>query len=97
MMRWGEEVKLLREDMRRVLAFLLWHADWWEREGGGWSGLDAEDAEGLFAYAQRQADVRRFLHEHFEHMWRYVDESISLGVSEVDGEEIDEGVADEID
>lgn len=96
-MRWCEEVKLLREEMRRVVAFLLWHANWWEEQGQGWSGLDAEDLEGLAAYAQRQADIRRSLHDHFAHMWRYVDEYIALGVDEVEGEDIDGGVADEVD
>jgi hypothetical protein len=32
-MRWSEEVLLLREEMRRTLAFLEWHATWWETRG----------------------------------------------------------------
>lgn len=29
-MCWSEEVLLLREEMRRTLTFLEWHATWWE-------------------------------------------------------------------
>lgn len=32
-MRWSEEVLLLREEMRRTLTFLEWHATWWETRG----------------------------------------------------------------
>ncbi|KAG1719290.1 hypothetical protein EDB19DRAFT_1898779 [Suillus lakei] len=30
--RWVEEVQLLREEMRRVAAYLSWHAAWWDRK-----------------------------------------------------------------
>ena len=28
--RWKEEVLLVKEEMRRTVAFLLWKAKWWE-------------------------------------------------------------------
>ncbi|EIW79765.1 hypothetical protein CONPUDRAFT_34829, partial [Coniophora puteana RWD-64-598 SS2] len=29
-LRWTEEVHLLKEEMRRTLQYMLWHARWWE-------------------------------------------------------------------
>ncbi|KAG1837469.1 hypothetical protein C8R48DRAFT_751632 [Suillus tomentosus] len=50
-MQWTEEVELLQEEMRRVLCFLRWHVK------GAISSPDI-DAEGLIAYAGRQAQLR---------------------------------------
>jgi hypothetical protein len=85
--RWCEEVGLLGEEMRRVLAYLDWQAGWWLVQGERWDGLPPDRLEGLRAYSHRQADIRRALHGHFKHMWRYVDEYVRLGVSAIDGEE----------
>jgi hypothetical protein len=54
-MRWSEEVILLREEMRRVAAFLAWEADRWMSQQSAWEGTTQEDDEGLTAYALRQA------------------------------------------
>ncbi|KAJ7429283.1 hypothetical protein B0H11DRAFT_2266310 [Mycena galericulata] len=66
--RWTEEVELLKEEMRRVPVTLRWKAGWWadRREVDGFSG---EHAEGVRAYAARQADMLRRLAQHFEEMW----------------------------
>ncbi|KAJ7038551.1 hypothetical protein C8F04DRAFT_1255829 [Mycena alexandri] len=60
--RWCEEVMLLREEMRRVLRYLEWQADWWERRK-----TEREDQvsvglqHGLAAYAAKQAAFHRRL------------------------------------
>jgi hypothetical protein len=77
-MRWEEEVELLHEEMRRVLAFLHWQAAWWMKQGERWEGLPSDVSEGLQAYAHCQADCRHLLREHFHHMWRHVGDYIRL-------------------
>ncbi|KAJ7152741.1 hypothetical protein C8R43DRAFT_1127191 [Mycena crocata] len=65
--RWREEVLLLREEMRRVLRYLGWQADWW-RERVGPRPEDADDAlaAGLRAYALKQAAW----HDRLRGFWR---------------------------
>lgn len=57
--RWEEEIRLLIEEMRRILAYAFWQIGWWKRK----AALDREDArfdiaaelrEGLNAYASAQ-------------------------------------------
>ncbi|KAG1791580.1 uncharacterized protein HD556DRAFT_1240578 [Suillus plorans] len=59
--RWVEEVQLLREEMRRVTAYLSWHATWWDAQADRRTGLEPAEVEGLRGYAKRQAAVRRDL------------------------------------
>ncbi|KAG2060031.1 hypothetical protein BDR06DRAFT_979706 [Suillus hirtellus] len=56
---WEEEVQLLCEEMCHVIAFLDWHAGWW----------DTQAREGALAYAQRQANLHRKMAVHFKSMW----------------------------
>jgi len=67
-MRWAEEVELLQEEMRRVLCFLMWHENWWHKKGA--ISLPDNNAEGLVAYAGRQAQLRRDLTECFQSTWK---------------------------
>jgi hypothetical protein len=53
--RWQEELKLLDEEMRRVLAFGTWMASWWDQQASRRTGLRDDLAEGLVAYAAEQA------------------------------------------
>jgi hypothetical protein len=79
-MRWAEEVKLLSEEMHRVLAFFLWEVGWWKGKAHGRaSSMTAEELEGAVAYAERQADIRMQLHDHFTHLWRFVQQYIASG------------------
>ncbi|KAG0692187.1 hypothetical protein DFH29DRAFT_985899 [Suillus ampliporus] len=57
--RWEEEVQLLQEEMRHIIAFLDWQAGWWDLQGPrhAFNSLQAE--EGALAYAQCQANLRR--------------------------------------
>ncbi|KAG1788040.1 uncharacterized protein HD556DRAFT_1434199 [Suillus plorans] len=67
--RWVEEVQLLREEMRRVAAYLLWHAAWWDAQADRRTGLALAEVEGIRGYAKRQAAVRRDLHDTFLSKW----------------------------
>ena len=72
--RWGEEVLLLREEMRRVLEFLKWKSDDWFQKGNPMAISSLAECpyqlEGLHAYACRQAHVFRDIHDHFWSIWK---------------------------
>lgn len=68
-MRWDEEVELLQEEMRRVLQFFEWQRAWWMEQRSRITGLPSEEAEGLVAYATRQADMRRSMHANCIARW----------------------------
>jgi hypothetical protein len=72
MNRWSEEVELLLEEMRRVIEFLKWQAEWWGGRANSRSLESAVDQEGLAAYACRQAALRLSLVASFQHLWRDV-------------------------
>lgn len=59
--------------MRRVLRFLLWRADWWQERAIDWDGVDPDVADGLRAYALRQADTCTSISQHFSRKWAQSD------------------------
>ena len=79
-MRWSEEVLLVREEMRRVLQFLEWHARWWEGLQTRHDGSSPELAEGVSAYACKQASIRRSIRTSFKRLWHRSDEFKTLGI-----------------
>ncbi|KAJ7821478.1 hypothetical protein B0H14DRAFT_3089114 [Mycena olivaceomarginata] len=77
-MRYAEEVNLLEEEMRRVLQFLGWRAEWWR----SLVGLRAESQspalrEGHAAYAHRQAAYMEGLQSRFRSQWRDIDKLLT--------------------
>ncbi|KAJ7892452.1 hypothetical protein B0H13DRAFT_1573647, partial [Mycena leptocephala] len=69
--RWREELTLVDEEMRRVLAFCAWKANWWEARlvpvrDGGRGEISPALAEGLRAYALAQVARER----KWESAWR---------------------------
>ncbi|KAF8439266.1 hypothetical protein L210DRAFT_3646022 [Boletus edulis BED1] len=68
--QWTEEVELLFEEQQRILRFLTWHADWWIAKANARVVDDPVLTEGLVAYAEQQASIRRSLKECFMHIWR---------------------------
>jgi hypothetical protein len=79
--RWEEEVVLLDEEMRRVLAFCDWKNVWWKaqivhRTEGSGEGtvVSPELAEGLSAFAHEQAAMETALATSFAGKWRVVRE-----------------------
>lgn len=71
--RWSEEVKLLAEEMRRVVAFLSWKQSWWtlqaDRRKNAVKDLDGDLHSGLEGYALKQADTYRRLAISFTRKW----------------------------
>jgi hypothetical protein len=92
-MRFWEDIKLLLEEMERVLVFEAWEAGWWrekaERVNARASSLSPELLEGLLAYAERQAVIRTEMRSHFAHLWRFVPQYIAVGSSEIPEESKD--------
>ena len=98
-MRYMEEVELLLEEMRRVLAFLEWDVNRWKQRAAhvpqrvNNSELSSSSPEskgpleeGLRAYALRQASVRQRLFDTFAQQWNDVPAFIALA---------DRGLADD--
>ncbi|KAH0834994.1 hypothetical protein J3R83DRAFT_10715 [Lanmaoa asiatica] len=56
-----EEVHFLKEEMRRVLTFLKWEAEWWDQRAVLRRIEKAEHTEAFTAYAKRQAAIRQKL------------------------------------
>ncbi|KAJ6608385.1 hypothetical protein B0H10DRAFT_2068058 [Mycena sp. CBHHK59/15] len=77
--RWSEEVDLLEEEMRRILQFLTWRADWWMTRIDLRGLPDGAQREGETAYAARQAALQRDLHKSFTFKWKGLAELIRGG------------------
>ncbi|KAJ7824915.1 hypothetical protein B0H13DRAFT_2241284 [Mycena leptocephala] len=65
---WTEEVRLLKEEMRRIPITLLWKAGWWD-ERSRVEEFEGYHAEGASAYALRQAALFRGISAHFVELW----------------------------
>ncbi|KAJ7617002.1 hypothetical protein DFH06DRAFT_1012669 [Mycena polygramma] len=78
-MRWREEVDLLEEEMRRVLAFLAWRAEWWTSRVGLRGLSDGPQREGESAYATRQAALHMELRDGFAAKWQELPALIQKG------------------
>jgi hypothetical protein len=57
MMRWTEELKIIQEEMRRVIAYHGWRATWWKDQGALRSQGDNTVLSGLSGYANKQAAI----------------------------------------
>jgi hypothetical protein len=57
MMRWKEEVLLVQEEMRRVLVYLRWRADWWRKQSSLRLHSDESIVSGISGYAHKQAAI----------------------------------------
>ncbi|KAG1908791.1 uncharacterized protein F5891DRAFT_1124415 [Suillus fuscotomentosus] len=66
---WSKEVKLLLEEMRRVIEFLKWQAEWWGERASARVLESTAEQEGVTAYACRQAALRLSLVASFQHLW----------------------------
>jgi hypothetical protein len=65
-----EEVLLLKEEMRRTLAYLEWKAEFWMARANCRENEDCELREGLKSFALAQARLQKQLAEHFRKLWR---------------------------
>jgi hypothetical protein len=55
--RWEEEVILIQEEMRRVVMFHEWKAQWWRSQAACRSDADRSIIHGVTAYAEKQAHL----------------------------------------
>jgi len=68
--RWSEEVDLLQEEMRRVVAFLEWRSREWSAKVDVRSEDSTSDVQsGLSAYARKQAAIYHGLAVSFTKLW----------------------------
>jgi hypothetical protein len=68
--RWAEEVELLQEEMRRVVAFLEWKSeDWLAKQDARLTTAAHGVQSGLRAYAQKQAAILHNLAVSFSKLW----------------------------
>ena len=85
--RWQEECLLLREEMRRVIAFFSWQAEDWkhiaeEHANKSLTGLDDNLIRiRRVAYASLQAAIRQKMKIHCENKW----DGISLELGRMNG------------
>lgn len=57
MCRWEEELMIIQEEMRRVVAFFEWRSTWWLEQGNRRTDLEPSIQSGVAAYAHKQADI----------------------------------------
>jgi hypothetical protein len=57
MQRWEEEVVIVQEEMRRVIAYHEWKAQWWRSQVARGSDTDDSRVHGVTAYAEKQAHL----------------------------------------
>ncbi|KAF9542834.1 hypothetical protein CPC08DRAFT_738695 [Agrocybe pediades] len=66
-----EEVMLLKEEMRRVLAYMHWKEKWWigKMSSRAGPGVSKDLEEGLRVCASSQVEIRRSLRQQFQKLW----------------------------
>ena len=67
--RWDEEVRLLAEEMRRILCYLQWKSEWWQQQGAARAVASPELGEGLLAYAAKQHALLQGIGARFAAQW----------------------------
>lgn len=101
--RTKEEVLLLKEEMRRVLAFLDWKATWWKERQELRSEGSKELVEAIRAYAIGQETLQKSLAKHFRTLWKSPLEEKRVDTAEgedeqgIDGQERDDDDDDDED
>jgi len=68
-LRWEEEVAILQEEMRRILAYCEFRALWWENRASMHPDVPADVHEGLYGYAHEQASILRQWAKLFALQW----------------------------
>ncbi|KAL0576155.1 hypothetical protein V5O48_005823 [Marasmius crinis-equi] len=85
-----EEVKLVKEEMRRTLEYLTWSATEWEETPVDESNADGTLREGMSAYRASQALVQLALRDSFREFWKQPLSEVEL-VAEPEGNEEESG------
>jgi len=80
--RWGEELDLLQEEMRRIIAFLEWKSSLWgERVGSRLGSVAADIQHGVDAYARKQVNTYHELAVSLANQWLPHLLALGLGVA----------------
>ncbi|KAJ7853723.1 hypothetical protein B0H14DRAFT_3085596 [Mycena olivaceomarginata] len=82
--RWTEEVDLVEEEMRRILAFLQWKEKRWLDLADERHNIDDVLHEGLVAYARHQARIQWDLRVCFEGNWQAISGYIKMAQDNLD-------------
>jgi hypothetical protein len=67
MMRWKEELLIIQEEMRRVIAYQKWKAAWWKERN--FLHGDPATVSGISGYAHKQAAICIQMAEHCALYW----------------------------
>ena len=57
MCRWKEELLIIQEEMRRVIAFFEWRSAWWLEQANRRQTLEPSIESGVIAYAHKQSTL----------------------------------------
>lgn len=68
-LRATEEVMMLKEEMRRCLAYLTWKQNWWIERRNARTGLSKDMCEAIASYATTQAGIQESLKNQFQKLW----------------------------
>ncbi len=69
MQRWNEELLLVQEEMRRVIEYLRWRAQWWRDRSFTRVHDDATVLSGISGYSFKQAAVCNLIAEQCARYW----------------------------
>ncbi|KAF6743253.1 hypothetical protein DFP72DRAFT_1080451 [Ephemerocybe angulata] len=83
-LRWDEEVELLQEEMRRVVVYLFWKAEWWEGKRHENKAVPQDIRLGLEAYGAKQAWYCRELARSSLQLWVPILKGLKLNTSWAD-------------
>lgn len=67
--RWEEEVTIVLEEMRRVIAYHEWKAQWWRSQVARHPNTDAASLHGVAAYAEKQSHLSEQLARRCAECW----------------------------
>lgn len=88
--RMSEEVRLLKEEMRRALAFLDWKANWWKERQHVRQGESKSMVEAVTSYATSQERNQRLLAANFRKLWEDPFRKNTADDRDEDGEDDDD-------
>ena len=67
--RWQEELLLVKEEMRRVIAYHEWRAGWWREQSSLRTNEDPSILSGISGYAHKQAAISIHMAEQCALYW----------------------------
>jgi hypothetical protein len=101
--RWNEELLIVQEEIRRVLAFFCWKSSWWvDQVSRRMVDDDPALVDGIHAYAYKQAAIQTLMAERCASHWHPVLEQYGitpswkadfpdvLGISPMEGQLIEQ-------